>query len=549
MRDAFRQLIFGACACVIIGAAPVAARAAASTTRLRADCRSFKGFTIPASAIGLPTGGATVETAVTVRASEPGNVDGAFCKLTGIIANATTSKAVFEFEINLPDAWNGRALQMGGGGYDGSLVDALGPYTLQLPGEDTPLKRGYVTLGSNGGHRGGRGFDGTFGLDDEALLNYGKESVKKTHDVAIAIIHKAYGRGPRRFYFIGGSQGGHEALDAAARYPDDYDGVVADFPAYDVTMLHLGSWNVGRALYADHGAGWMDAAHVRLLTDAVMATCDGLDGARDGIISDVAACDAAFDVKTLRCPDGGTGTSCLSDAQLKAVETISSDYSPGFSIAGMTTFPKWALLEGSRFAGPSNFGTVSQPSNPLSGKEPLLYSAGDATIKYIITRDPQFDTLQFDPKQYQARIATVASIMDVTDQSLERFRARGGKIIMTHGTVDELITPYNSIAYYDRQLAQFGQKRLHSFLRFYLIPGFSHGFGAFNAKFDALPALERWVESGRAPAGLIATDANPNAHRTRPLCEYPQYPKFTGAPGTEDSAGSFTCTDQKSKID
>ncbi|MGH8220421.1 MAG: tannase/feruloyl esterase family alpha/beta hydrolase, partial [Steroidobacteraceae bacterium] len=540
MRDAPRKLTFGAVLCVMIAAGSVTARADDATTRLATDCTSLKGFTIPASAIGLPTSGATVETAMAVGASEPKNADGDFCELTGIIGNATGSTAVFEFEVNLPDAWNGRALQMGGGGYDGSLVSALGPYTLQPPGEETPLKRGFVTLGSNGGHRGGRGFDGTFGLDDEALLNYGKESVKKTHDVAMAIILKAYGRAPRRFYFIGGSQGGHEALDAAARYPDDYDGVVADFPAYNVTMLHLGSWNVGRALYADHGAGWMDAAHVKLITGAVMAKCDGLDGLEDGLIGNVAACDKAFDVKVLRCADGARGEDCLSDAQLKAVARITSDYSPGFAVAGMTRFPRWALLEGSTFAGPSNFGKVSQPSNPLSGKEPLLYSAGDATIKYIITRDPKFDALRFDPRQYKARIATVASIMDVTDQSLDRFRAKGGKIIMTHGTADDFITPHNSIAYYKRQLAQFGQRRLHRFLRFYLIPGFSHGFGTFNAKFDALPALEQWVENGKAPAGLIVTDGNPNAHRTRPLCEYPKYPRFTGAPGTDNSAASFT---------
>lgn len=541
MRDRLRQQTLGACFCVVIAAACITARADDSATRLAAHCASLKGFTIPASAIDLPTGGASVETALTVRASEPGNLDGDFCRLTGIIRNATTSRAVFEFEVNLPERWNGRALQMGGGGYDGSLVSALGPYALQPPGEPTPLRQGFVTLGSNGGHQGGRGFDGRFGLDDEALLNFGKESVKKTHDVAMAIIRKAYGHAPQRFYFIGGSQGGHEALDAAARYPDDYDGVVADFPAYNVTLLHLGSWNAGRALYVDHGAGWMDAAHVKLITGAVMARCDRLDGAKDGIISNVAACDAAFDVNTLRCANGGVGRSCLSDAQLKAVKTITSDYSPGFSVAGMATFPKWALLEGSTFAGPSNFGTVSQPSNPLSGKEALLYSAGDATIKYIITRDPTFDTLHFDPKRYQARIATVASIMDVTDQSLEKFRAKGGKILLTHGTADDFITPYNSIAYYQRQLARFGDKRLRSFLRFYLIPGFSHGFGAFNAKFDALPALEQWVENGTAPGVLVASDANPGAHRTRPLCEYPMYPLFTGTPGTENSAASFTC--------
>jgi pimeloyl-ACP methyl ester carboxylesterase len=544
MRNPILKMTFGAGVCAVIAAASMTVRAEDATTGLAADCRSLQEFTIPASAIGLPTGGATVETAVAVTASDPGNVNGDFCRVTGIIRNATASTAVFEFEVNLPRTWNGRALQMGGGGYDGSLVSALGLYTLQLPGEDTPLKRGYVTLGSNGGHRGGPGFDGRFGLDDEALLNYGKQSIKKTHDVAMAIISKVYGRAPQRFYFIGGSQGGHEALDAAARYPDDYDGVVAHFPAYNVTMLHLGSWNVGRALYARGGAGWMDAAHVKLLTDAVMAKCDALDGAKDGIISDVTACDAVFDVKTLRCASGGSGENCLSDPQLKAVATITSAYKPGVRIAGMDTFPKWALLEGAQFAGPSNFGKVSQPSNPLSGKEPLLYSAGDGTIKYIITRDPKFDTLQFDPRRYAERIDTVASIMDVTDQSLERFRAKGGKIIMTHGTADDFITPHNSIAYYERQLAQFGQKRLDTFMRFYVIPGFGHGFGTFNAKFDALPALEQWVESGKAPAGLIVTDGNPKASRTRPLCDYPKYPRFTGAPGTENSAASFTCVEK-----
>src|SRR5262249_46285071 len=155
--------------------------------------------------------------------------------------------------------------------------------------------------------------------------------------------------------------------------------------------------------------------------------------------------------KTLRCPGGFADDSCLSDAQLRAVAIIDSAYKPGVTIAGADRFPKWALLEGALFADRSNFGQASQPTNPLSGKEPLLYSAGDQTVKFIITRDPKFDPLQFDSKKYESRIATVASIMDVTDVSLEKFRAKGGKIIMTHGTADDFITPHNSIAYYKKQ--------------------------------------------------------------------------------------------------
>jgi pimeloyl-ACP methyl ester carboxylesterase len=520
------------------------ALAADSEVRLSGEtCSGLQGFSIPASAIGLPSSGAVVQSASFVGASEKGNNNGEFCKVIGIVKPRNAKSPNLEFEVNLPALWNRRALQMGGGGYDGSLVTGLTVYSNQTPSGDTPLKQGFVTLGSDGGHKGKPGFDGSFGLDDEALVNYGKQSVKKAHDAAMPIIVKAYGRKPERFYFIGGSQGGHEALDAAARYPQDYDGVVAHYPAYNVTMLHLGSLNVGRALYEDGGAGWINPQKTKLIGQAVYGKCDALDGAQDGIISNVAACDAAFDISTLRCPNGAdTGDTCLSDAQIKTVRTITSAYKPGVTIAGMDTFPKWALLEGALFQGASNFGQVKQPSNPLSGKEALLFSAGDQTVKFIITRDPQYDPMKFDPKQWRDRIATVGSIMDVTDVSLEKFRAKGGKIIMTHGTADDFITPYNSIEYYKRQVARFGQDRLNSFLRFYVIPGFGHGFGQFNAKFDSLAALQNWVEKGQAPGGLTAMDANPGANRTRPLCEWPSWPKFTGAPGTESSAASYTCS-------
>ena len=82
-------------------------------------------------------------------------------------------------------------------------------------------------------------------------------------------------------------------------------------------------------------------------------------------------------------------------------------------------------------------------------------------------------------------------------------------------------------------------------MRFYLIPGLGHGFGPFNAKFDSLGVLQKWVEQGEPPTVLIAADANEGATagRTRPLCEYPKWPKFIGAPGGEHHASNFTCTE------
>src|SRR5262245_26777698 len=469
----------------------VSAQDGGTTPLPAANCASLQGFEIAPSEIGLPTGGAVVQSAAPVAASASGNQNGDYCKVIGIIKPKNPTSSNMEFEVNLPVSWNRRVLQMGGGGYDGNLVTGLTPFTLQPANVDNPLKQGFVTLGSDGGHKAaGPGFDGRFAVDDEALLSYGKQSVKKAHDAAMAIIKKAYGRAPERVYFIGGSQGGHEALDAAARYPNDYDGVVAHYPAYNVTMLHLGSLNAGRAVYADGGKAWISPAKTKLITDAVYAKCDDLDGVKDGIISHVKACTKAFDVKTLRCANGAdSGDTCLSDPQLGAVAKISSDYKPGVTVAGMDTFPRWALLEGALFQ-VSNFGKAPQPNNPINGSEALLYSAGDQTAKFIITRNQTLDTMTFDPTQWKDRIAAVAAIMDVTDVSLAKFKAKGGKIIMTHGTADDFITPHNSELYYQRQVKEFGQSGVDSFMRFYLIPGFGHGYGQFITKFASMTLLK-----------------------------------------------------------
>lgn len=174
--------------------AATSARAADDTpVRIESSaCAPLQGLAIPASAIGLPTSGAVVSAAVAVNASDAGNINGGFCKVTGIVKPKNAMSSGLEFEVNLPFSWNRRVLQMGGGGYDGSLVTGLTPFTLQAPNTDTPLLQGYVTLGSDGGHKGKPGFDGSFGKDDEALLNYGKQSVKKAHDAAMAVIKKAY---------------------------------------------------------------------------------------------------------------------------------------------------------------------------------------------------------------------------------------------------------------------------------------------------------------------------------------------------------------------
>ena len=94
-----------------------------------------------------------VQTAVAVAASEQGNVNGDFCKVVGIVKPQNPSSPNLEFEVNLPQSWNRRALQMGGGGYNGTLVTGLTGFALQPADVENPLKQGFVTLGTDGGHK------------------------------------------------------------------------------------------------------------------------------------------------------------------------------------------------------------------------------------------------------------------------------------------------------------------------------------------------------------------------------------------------------------
>jgi len=529
------------------GALAVRVGIAAERETAREACEALSGLVVSAAKIGLPTSGARIDSSRFVSAAAEGNVNGEYCEVKGWIQPVNAGSPRMQFEINLPRIWNRKLLQMGGGAFDGFLVTGLGAEGLQPKSVPRPLKRGYVTAGGDGGHQGGPGFDGRFAMDEEALRNYGRESVKKVHDVAVEVILARYLMKPTRTYFVGNSQGGHEALNAAAYYATDYDGVVANYPAYNVTLLHLASLNVGRAVYSNDGAGWLSPQKTKILTDAVRKACDPLDGATDGIISNLAACHHVFNIdtvrNTLRCGDGkDSAVSCLSDAQIEAVARIVSAYRPGFAVADADEFTPWALLEGSRFV-VSNFGARRVPENPPSSMDALLYTAGAATVKYILTRDPNYDPLKFNPAAYRTRIEEVAKILDVTNVDLTPFRLKGGKLILAHGTEDDFIAPGNTDAYYERHLAKQGRAAMDSFVRYYKVPGLSHGFGTFNAKYDDLTALDHWVVSGHAPGVLIAVDENTeHSGRTRPMCAYPGWPKFTGKTGDSvDEARNFTC--------
>lgn len=435
-------------------AATVAAEAAApALVDAAAACRALAGLAIPASEIGLPSTGASIRSSELMAADAEGNANGEFCKVLGAIHPVDYTAPDINFEVNLPSNWNEKTLQFGGGGLNGTLVTGLGRYVKQPDSESTPLARGYVTLGSDSGHQSSGGFDGTFYLNEEALLNFGHMQIKKTHDVAQWLVQQRYGRAAQYNYFMGGSQGGHEGFDAVQRFPDDYDGVVAGYPAHNVIMLHLSALRYARALAADDGAGWMSPEEIAWFTGAVYERCDSLDGAADGIISNVSACiatNAPLKLKDgdnpLRCTLGmDTGSNCLSDAQIDVLNVMDSAYELGFGLfnddARNSVFPKWTPFEGSTFmdGGSSNLGAA--------GPEQALQRApGVATNGLAVAQDLALDVMNdFDPRRYAGRLVELASQMSANSVAIDRYRDKGGKLIFFHGTVDDFIPVYSSI--------------------------------------------------------------------------------------------------------
>jgi feruloyl esterase len=131
------------------------------------------------------------------------------------------------------------------------------------------------------------------------------------------------------------------------------------------------------------------------------------------------------------------------------------------------------------------------------------------------------------------------------DAMLAGFRARGGKLLIFHGMADPIFSALESIDYYQRlSRNNGGSDATARWARLFLVPGMNHcAGGPATDSFDGLGAIVNWVEKGAAPARIDAS-ASPRTtyfpRRTRPLCAYPAYARYSGTGSLEDGA-NFSC--------
>lgn len=530
---------------------------------LAKTCAELDGMAIAAAAIGLPTTGATVTSTTVVSATGTGAASvGEYCKVLASIAPVDPNAPSIKMQVNLPADWNGKAMMFGGGGFNGSIPNVGGNVGMGPQDKQTPLQRGYAVFASDSGHQAGPlgSQDHRFGLNDEAERNFGGDALKKTRDTAMAIIAARYGTTPSKAYFQGGSTGGREALGAIQRWPADWDGAIALYPAWNQVGAMLFGHKANRALAAP--GAYPNQAKRRVIYDAAIAACDALDGVADGLVSNQTACNAAFDPNVVRCVGGAdTGDTCLSDAQINALNVMNGDALTGgaefnfFLASGNQSYPGynvWGADLGMASPSPLQptitflaLGTV-QPAWPTPAGTPYITPFLDQFLNFAVMRNPTTSSnpLLVDPENpgpWASRLSELSTRLDVSTD-ISAFIARGGKLLLAHGKQDVLVSTRATEWYYQKLQHRFGPDQVDQFARYYEVPGYGHAVStAFNAGWDSVTALEDWVEKGAAPANQVVRDSAGVPGRTRPLCEYPTFPRYKGGGLDVNLASSFTC--------
>ncbi|MBI5279092.1 MAG: tannase/feruloyl esterase family alpha/beta hydrolase [Burkholderiales bacterium] len=542
----------GSAEAVLPQLAPAAAKAlAGSCSDVAARLTGIADTTITATT-SVPAGSLTV-------AGQPVREH---CQVTGQmfprVSPVDGNNYAIKFEMRLPLDWNGRFMHQGNGGIDGNVATAVGatgggPVT-------HALHQGFAVLSSDAGHAGALG--PTFGIDPQARLDYGYQAVGKLTPMARTVINAAYGKSPDRSYFAGCSNGGRHAMVTATRYANDYDGILAGAPGYNLPKAALANI-AGGQLYATVATNPADLStgfttdERKVVASAVLAKCDALDGANDGLVQDVQACRAAFnldrDVPT--CSGARDGT-CLSAAQKTVVSKIFSGpktaagsliyssfpYDPGIAGAGIPFWEFIAPLQLDSGAVGMIFKVPPESPAGFNGPAFTLSANLDLLAQQIFATNATYTE------------SGMSFMTPPNPTDMGTLKSRGGKIMVYHGVSDPIFSVDDSEAWYKGLQAANGGDA-SNFARFFRVPGMGHCSGGPAAdQFDALGALVSWVEHGVAPATLAAKArgaGNPGGvnadvpatwspSRTRPLCPYPLVARYNGS-GDIEAASSFSC--------
>jgi hypothetical protein len=453
----------------------------------------------------------------------------AFCRIEGLL------DPEIAFEVSLPAAWNGRFYMFGNGGHAGEALDD----PTRISQRNEALKAGFAVAQTNTGHDSRKEPGASFVMSNpQKAIDYAYRAVHLTAVTAKALIEEYYGKKIAYSYWNSCSNGGRQGMIEAQRYPEDFDGIVANAPWLDQTGFTIGAmWNQQALSEAP-----VTAEKMALVADRVMAGCDAVDGLEDGLIDDPRKCDFDPSRDVPACGSGADRPDCLTPAQASAIAKVYQ----GPVSNGKQIFPGFepgseAVM--SLFGGGTGSGWMNVIVSPQPGGKPADFSLAENTMRYLVHNppDPDYDCSTFDFDKDISMLDAWGKLADAKNPDLSAFRARGGKLLMTYGWADSILQPMAGVHYYEQALVKNGPGT-PGFFRLFMIPGMAHCSGGnCPDQHDPVTAVINWVEKGAAPETMLAKQMRDNrVVRTRPLCPYPEVARYTGK-GSVDDASSFRC--------
>jgi hypothetical protein len=498
---------------LIAGTAAVAApaaHAAASCSSLATELQ-LKNATVTA-AVEVPAGGFKPPGAGAGGPPMDFSSLPAFCRVAGTLH--PTPDSDIRFEVWMPlSGWNGKFVGGGNGVWAGSVAygDMVGP-----------LARGYAVAASDVGHQGSP-IDASFlAGHPEKLVDFGPRAVHETTVAAKATVEAFFGDRPQRSLYVSCSTGGRIGLMEAYRYPQDYDGISATAPANPMVSLMVMSLWSGAATMKDE-ASRIPPAKLQSIHKAALEACDANDAVKDGIITNPPACH--FDPAALQCKDGDAAE-CLTAPQVAALRAVYAG--PKNPRTGEQIYPGLSV------------GSEMQMPVLTVGAEP--FPVATSFFRGVVFKDPTWDFRKFDyDHDVDRAMAYGHDALDVPASGLQRFFAGKRKLLLTHGWADGLIPAQATVNFYAALVKAIGVPEAQEDVRLFMVPGMAHCAGGSGpSSIDYLGAIDNWVETGKAPERIVASNPPRGPERTRPLCAYPQVAQYAGS-GSTDDANNFRC--------
>jgi feruloyl esterase len=491
---------------------------------------------------GLNIANLTVTSAKLVPAAEPKQE---YCDVRGSVATdgegAGPNSAAFD--LMLPAKWNGKFMFTGGRGQGGSLNSAANSVDV-----DQFLVIGYAAVTSDDGHPNSDRKWSTTSPGQGNMPKLVDYFYRAVHQVTLATkeMTKAYYKAPAitHAYYEGCSEGGREAVMEATRYPADFDGIVAGSAWVDPVGTELEQLkNVKALIKAPIPLDKFDA-----IDAAIFGQCDALDGVKDGLIQNPAAC--SFKPESLV-------PSVLTKEQAEALKIYFSALKdkkgnlifPGSSVSDLKMqfgLPTARMVEADE--------APSDPTGPQpwgKGEVPHLWSSATGVIITLGYRDPSVDlnnAVEEDggvvkDEALQTLYGRLRAEMADDPASFKTYFSRGGKLIFYHGLSDPVISPYGVVWLYEDLADQAGgYANLEKNSRLFLVPAMQHCYdGPTPTHFDTLTALENWVEKGEGPDSIASTHFNGKTpDRSMPLCKFPEMPHYKGS-GDVNDGQNWSC--------